>query len=166
VIDPIQSVKGKVVIDAFRNISPQLLQQGIEPRQVTSVVGHLNRPSLQAVIHGLNRHYYSLPIGYRKNAHEAQMLMNVHKRKWTQGLSVASFPAARKSDEALLASISTKAGEYATRVNEEDGKTAAQIALDNVGKIDVKKRLEADCATLFADNIMQSLGTTLDTTIF
>lgn len=32
VIDPIQSVKGKVVIDAFRLINPQLAMQQIEPR--------------------------------------------------------------------------------------------------------------------------------------
>ena len=34
VIDPVQSVKGKVVIDAFRLISPQTMMLGQEPRQV------------------------------------------------------------------------------------------------------------------------------------
>ena len=47
VVDPIQSVKGKVVIDAFRTINPQLLMMGQEPRQTTSNVGHLNKPSIQ-----------------------------------------------------------------------------------------------------------------------
>lgn len=51
VIDPIQSVKGKVVIDAFRCISPQTMMLGQEPRQTTSNVGHLNKPSIQ-VQHG------------------------------------------------------------------------------------------------------------------
>jgi 26S proteasome regulatory subunit N11 len=59
VIDPIQSVRGKVVIDAFRSINPQSLVQGQESRQTTSNIGHLNKPSIQALIHGLNRHYYS-----------------------------------------------------------------------------------------------------------
>lgn len=48
VIDPIQSVKGKVVIDAFRCISPQTMMLGQEARQTTSNVGHLNKPSIQA----------------------------------------------------------------------------------------------------------------------
>lgn len=48
VIDPIQSVKGKVVIDAFRCISPQTMMLGQEPRQTTSNVGHLHKPSIQA----------------------------------------------------------------------------------------------------------------------
>jgi len=79
VVDPIQSVKGKVVIDAFRTINPQLLVMGQEPRQTTSNIGHLQRPSMQAIIHGLNRHYYSLPITYRKNELEEKMLLNLTK---------------------------------------------------------------------------------------
>ena len=47
VVDPIQSVKGKVVIDAFRLINPQTLMLGQEPRQTTSNLGHLNKPSIQ-----------------------------------------------------------------------------------------------------------------------
>ena len=47
VVDPIQSVKGKVVIDAFRLINPQTMMMGQEPRQTTSTLGHLNKPSIQ-----------------------------------------------------------------------------------------------------------------------
>jgi 26S proteasome regulatory subunit N11 len=47
VIDPIQSVKGKVVIDAFRCIEPTRVMMGLEPRQTTSNIGHLNKPSIQ-----------------------------------------------------------------------------------------------------------------------
>lgn len=47
VVDPIQSVKGKVVIDAFRLINPNTVMLGQEPRQTTSNLGHLNKPSCQ-----------------------------------------------------------------------------------------------------------------------
>lgn len=47
VVDPIQSVKGKVVIDCFRLINPQSIMLGQEPRQTTSNVGHLNKPTIQ-----------------------------------------------------------------------------------------------------------------------
>jgi len=53
VIDPIQSVKGKVVIDAFRLISPQTIMMNQEPRQTTSNIGHLNKPSIQVRRAGL-----------------------------------------------------------------------------------------------------------------
>merc|ERR1712232_384992 len=82
VIDPIQSVKGKVVIDAFRLMSPQLSMLGQEPRQSTSNVGHLNRPSIQALIHGLNRAYYSLNVDFRKTDLEIMMLSNLTKTSW------------------------------------------------------------------------------------
>merc|ERR550514_2669100 len=88
VVDPIQSVKGKVVIDAFRSINPQQSMMGQEPRQTTSKVGHINKPSIQALIHGLNRHYYSIAIGYRKNELEQKMLLNLYQSKWTKGLKV------------------------------------------------------------------------------
>jgi 26S proteasome regulatory subunit N11 len=91
VVDPIQSVKGKVVIDAFRLINPQLMMLGQEPRQTTSNLGHLHKPSIQALIHGLNRHYYSIAINYRKNELEQKMLLNLHKKKWTDGLTVQKF---------------------------------------------------------------------------
>lgn len=53
------------MIDAFRLISPQTMMLGQEPRQTTSNLGHLNKPSIQALIHGLNRHYYSIAINFR-----------------------------------------------------------------------------------------------------
>ena len=90
-MDPIQSVKGKVVIDAFRLIQPQMMMMGMEPRQTTSNIGHLNKPSIQALIHGLNRHYYSLAINYRKNELEQKMLLNLHKKGWTTGLELKNF---------------------------------------------------------------------------
>jgi len=102
VVDPIQSVKGKVVIDCFRLINPQLMMLGQEPRQTTSNIGHLQKPSIQALIHGLNRHYYSIVIDYRKNELEEQMLMNLHKRNWTSGLSVKKFEDHQKSTEEIV----------------------------------------------------------------
>jgi 26S proteasome regulatory subunit N11 len=41
VVDPVQSVKGKVVIDAFRSIDQQTMMTGAEPRQTTSNIGHI-----------------------------------------------------------------------------------------------------------------------------
>lgn len=77
VVDPIQSVRGKVVIDAFRLINPQVAMSGKEPRQITSNIGHLQKPTLISLVRGLNKHFYSLVINYRKNDLEQKMLMNL-----------------------------------------------------------------------------------------
>lgn len=63
----------QVVIDAFRTINAQTIALNQEPRQTTSNIGHLQKPSIQALIHGLNRHYYSIPIAYRSSENEQQV---------------------------------------------------------------------------------------------
>jgi 26S proteasome regulatory subunit N11 len=88
VVDPIQSVKGKVVIDCFRLINPHSLVTVPEPRQTTSNIGHLQKPTITALVHGLNRHYYSLVISYRKGDLEEEMLLNFNKSSWIQSLTV------------------------------------------------------------------------------
>ncbi|CAM9161556.1 unnamed protein product [Choristocarpus tenellus] len=166
VVDPIQSVKGKVVIDAFRLINPQMMMLGQEPRQTTSNVGHLNKPSIQALIHGLNRHYYSIVIDYRKNELEEQMLMNLHREQWTQGLVMKRFEDHHSSNEKILEAMLKLTKEYNERVQEEEGKTLDELAVLNVGKVDPKRHLESDVSDLMAANIVQSLGAMLDTVIF
>ncbi|KAK8309176.1 hypothetical protein V6Z12_D02G109300, partial [Gossypium hirsutum] len=66
VVDPIQSVKGKLVIDAFRLINPQTMMLGQEPRQTTSNLGHLNKPSIQEML--------NLAIKYSKAVQEEDEL--------------------------------------------------------------------------------------------
>uniref|UniRef100_A0A7S2WCS9 MPN domain-containing protein n=2 Tax=Rhizochromulina marina TaxID=1034831 RepID=A0A7S2WCS9_9STRA len=166
VVDPIQSVKGKVVIDCFRLINPQSMMLGQEPRQTTSNVGHLKKPSIQALIHGLNRHYYSMVLDYRKNELEEQMLMNLHKKAWTDGLTTLRFEDHQTSNEKTLKSMVQLSKDYNTRVQEEEGKTAEELAVANVGKIDPKRHLENSVADLMAANIIQSLGTMLCTVVF
>ena len=166
VVDPIQSVKGKVVIDCFRLINPQLMMLGHEPRQTTSNIGHLQKPSIQALIHGLNRHYYSIVIDYRKNELEEQMLMNLHKRTWTAGLSLERFEDHQTSNEAFVDKMLQLTKDYNERVQQEEGKSTEQILVDNVGKMDPKRHLEASVSDLMSSNIIQCLGTMLDTVVF
>ena len=141
VVDPIQSVKGKVVIDAFRLIAPQTLMMGQEPRQTTSNLGHLNKPSIQALIHGLNRHYYSIGIQYRKTGLEENMLMNLHKEVWTEGLELpGSFEGERHRNEEGLKRLVGLAEGYEKRVREEGELSKDQLKTRYVGKVDPKKR--------------------------
>ena len=166
VVDPIQSVKGKVVIDCFRLINPQLMMLGQEPRQTTSNIGHLQKPSIQALIHGLNRHYYSIVIDYRKNELEEQMLMNLHKSNWATGLSVDKFEDHQKTSEDLVDKMLKLTKDYNERMQQEEGKSTEEILVENVGKVDPKRHLEASVNDLMSANIIQCLGTMLDTVVF
>lgn len=167
-----QSVKGKVVIDAFRMISgggnPLMMaaMANTEPRQTTSNIGFLKKPTIQARIHGLDRHYYSLVIDWRKNDLEEQMLMNLHKKDWTAGLQIQKYEDQKKYSEEVLDKMSKLSKEYCTRVKEEEGKTQEEVEVMNVGKVDPKKHLESDVHDLMASSILQCLGTMIDTVVF
>eukprot|EP00960_Hanusia_phi_P029037 747739-Hanusia_phi.AAC.4 len=138
VVDPLQSVKGKVVIDAFRSINAQMVMLGQEPRQTTSIIGHLNKPSIQALIHGLNRHYYSIAISYRKSELEGKMLMNLHKKGWTEGLKTSDFKEHDKRNEETVKRMLELAKAYNKAVQEEDQKSAEKYQIDNNRKQIVK----------------------------
>jgi len=166
VVDPVQSVRGKVVIDAFRTINPQAVVFGQDARQTTSNVGHLNKSSIQALIHGLNRHYYSIAISYRKNELEEKMLLNLHKKKWTDSLVVTDFEKHAETNENTVGSMLELAKSYINAVQEEQKLTPEKLAIARVGKVDAKKHLEQDVASLMSDNINQCLGSMVDRVVF
>lgn len=166
VVDPIQSVKGKVVIDAFRLINPNMMVLGQEPRQTTSNLGHLNKPSIQALIHGLNRHYYSIAINYRKNDLEQKMLLNLHKKSWVDGLSIKDYGEQCRTNEATVQNMLELTKNYHKRIEEEETMTPEQLAVKNVGKLDPKRHLEESVGELMGDNIVQCLGGMLHSAVF
>ncbi|KRY93662.1 26S proteasome non-ATPase regulatory subunit 14 [Trichinella pseudospiralis] len=165
VIDPIQSVKGKVVIDAFRLINAQTILAGHEPRQTTSNLGHLKKPSIQALIHGLNRHYYSISINYRMNDLEAKMLESLHKHTWITGLQMDTFSNTRKKNLMWCKTIADCAKSYKKALEEEEKMTPEQLAIKNVGKKDPKRHLEETVDAMLDYNILQCLGTSMNSLI-
>jgi len=166
VVDPIQSVKGKVVIDCFRSINPQIIMMGGEPRQTTSNVGHINLPSIQALIHGLNRHYYSIVINWRKTDHEQKMLLNLHKPKWQDGLAPGDFQVASTSREETMIDVTKMTDKYIQMVDDELKYTPEELIVRNTGKTNPKKRIEQHIDALLTTNILLGLGTMLDTVVF
>ncbi|VDK73412.1 unnamed protein product [Litomosoides sigmodontis] len=110
VIDPIQSVKGKVVIDAFRTVGPNSLEFSFlesthralaptqESRQTTSNLGHLMKHSIVEQLHGLGKSYYSITISFKLTIKEQQMLQCVHMKNWAEGLRLNSFDSVTKSN--------------------------------------------------------------------
>merc|ERR1711964_639199 len=93
-------------------INPQTMMMGQEPRQTTSNLGHLNKPSITALIHGLNKHYYSIAINYRKNELEQRMLLNLHRQQWKEGLGLEDFEKHRQTNAAVVLEMSELAEKY------------------------------------------------------
>jgi 26S proteasome regulatory subunit N11 len=166
VVDPIQSVKGKVVIDCFRTINPQMIMLGQEPRQTTSNLGHLHKPSIQALIHGLNRHYYSIALSYKQNELEQQMLMNLHKKTWTDGLKLHDYVTHADDTVKSVTEMKDLSDAYEKAVKQETELSADELLVATVGKVDAKKRIEDSVLELMSTNLVQLLGTMLDTVVF
>lgn len=178
VIDPIQSVKGKVVIDAFRLISSQSMMLQQEPRQTTSNLGHLHKPSIVALIHGLNRHYYSMPIDYRKGQLERNMLASVNSQVWsgvttsTGSSSSSSSSALRElstqavNNEAAARSIVTLAEAYGKSLQEELRLTSEELKNRHVGKQDPKRHLKDKVEANIGANVVQILSTMMNREVF
>jgi 26S proteasome regulatory subunit N11 len=166
VVDPIQSVKGKVVIDCFRTINPQMIMLGQEPRQTTSNLGHLHKPSIQALIHGLNRHYYSIALSYKQNELEQQMLMNLHKKTWTDGLKLTDYVTHADETVKTVTEMKDLSDAYEKAVKQETELSADALLVATVGKVDAKKRIEDSVLELMSTNLVQLLGTMLDTVVF
>ena len=94
------------------------------------------------------------------------MLMNLHKKDWTNGLSIQKYEYHQKDVNTLLTGMCKLSKDYCTRVKEEEGKTQEEVEVLNVGKVDPKKHLENDVHELMAISIIQCLGTMIDTVVF
>jgi len=139
---------------------------GQEPRQATSNLGHLNKPSIQALIHGLNRHYYSIGINYRKNELEQKMLLNLHKKSWIDGLTLEDYKTHCNTNESVVSNMLTLAENYNKALEDEEKMSSEQLAIKNVGKQDPKRHLEENVNDMMMSNIVQSLGAMLHSEVF
>eukprot|EP00750_Incisomonas_marina_P017401 INCI20317.1.p1 GENE.INCI20317.1~~INCI20317.1.p1 ORF type:complete len:310 (-),score=51.13 INCI20317.1:274-1203(-) len=166
VVDPVQSVKGKVVIDAFRTISRQMIMMGKEPRQTTANITFLAKPSIQALMRGLNRSYYSMNIDYRKTEREEEMLSNLYKLQWGQGLRPQKYDLLEDKNAESMERLSRLSRDYISWVQNQEGKTEEAFQVENVGKVNPKRHLTEKTAELLGDNIVQCLGTMINTVIF
>lgn len=155
VIDPIQSVKGKIVIDAFRNINNMTL--GGDPRISTSNIGFLKQPSFISLVHGLNKSYYSFNITFKKNDHEKKMLLNMNRRSWADNL---------KPGEPVQADINEVLQKYTKMVEENKKLTKEQLATHSVGKIDYRKHLIEQLNQVIEEESIRNLLHNLHAYIF
>lgn len=167
VVDPILSVKGKVVIDAFRLIPKQVMALDLPMRQTTSVVGHLKKPTIRQRMHGLGKMYYSMPVSFRKNELEEKMLRNFDRLEWVRGLRMGSFEDADTLATKRIKAMLPLLDAYAEEVKvDEAAETEEQAAVRRAGKVDARRDLLATSHSLMGDTIARCMGTMLSTVVF
>lgn len=70
-------------------------------------------------MHGLNKHYYSININYRKNELEQKMLLNLYKKKWTEGLKLEDMEEHQEGQVRAMKECSRLSELYTSKVEEE-----------------------------------------------
>jgi 26S proteasome regulatory subunit N11 len=122
-------------VDAFRTIPMEIMQFGGEPRQTTSNIGHITQPNRTALLHGLDRHYYSLVINYRKKEFEQKMLGNLNKSGWTNSLSVTDFVKQHESNFIKIKELERLTGLYDKWIKDETKMKREEFIVHQTGKL-------------------------------
>ena len=174
VVDPIQSVRGKVVIDAFRTYGDQGLDFGLalggkqtERRQTTSNLGEIKRSKGFSIKNIAKASYYSILIGYRKNDLETKMLLNLRKSSWDAGFKLSQD--SKKMDEENIKKIedmNKMSEKYVEFIEGEINKTSKELYLESVGKYNPRDHLESTIEELVADNLNVTLTNMLNNLVF
>ena len=173
VVDPIQSVRGRVVIDAFRTYGDQGLDLGLaigggnEMRQTTSNLGEVKRKKGFSIKQLAKSTYYSILIGYRKNDLETKMLLNLRKSSWDAGFKLNLD--SKKVDEENIKKIeemNKMSEKYVEWIEGEINKTSKEIYLSSVGKYNPRDHLESTVEELVTDNLNVTLNNMLNNLVF
>ncbi|KAF1761181.1 hypothetical protein GCK72_009435 [Caenorhabditis remanei] len=174
VVDPIQSVKGKVMLDAFRSVNPlnlhiRPLAPTAEPRQTTSNLGHLQKASLISVVHGLGTKYYSLNVAYKMGSNEQKMLMCLNKKSWYDQLNMKKYSELEKSQEETFKNINKLITVFNKEIDEVKEKPSTEKKIKNLdevkkfGKINAKQQLQQLTSNLLNDSLCHHLTAMINT---
>ena len=174
VVDPIQSVRGKVVIDAFRTYGNSGMDFGLalgkssnDQRQTTSNLGEIKRAKGFSIKQLAKIAYYSILIGYRKNDLETKMLLNLRKSSWDAGFRLSNN--SKKNDEdniKKIEDINKMTEKYVSWIEGEINKSSKDIYLESVGKYNPRDHLESTVEELVTDNLNTCLTNMLNNLVF
>ena len=174
VVDPIQSVRGKVVIDAFRTYGNSGMDFGLalgkssnDQRQTTSNLGEIKRAKGFSIKQLSKIAYYSILIGYRKNDLETKMLLNLRKSSWDAGFRL--YNNSKKNDEdniKKIEDINKMTEKYVSWIEGEINKSSKEIYLESVGKYNPRDHLESTVEELVTDNLNTCLTNMLNNLVF
>ncbi|CEF65517.1 26S proteasome non-ATPase regulatory subunit 14 [Strongyloides ratti] len=162
VVDPIQSVRGMISLDAFRSkvTSPKSFdsmkdKSSNEPRQITSNVGKLTRHipfSIRAEI--MESFYYKVNVIYTLTETEKKTLQAC-TRKSNKELSVFKYSSCEKENKELLKNLIKISDRFIDEQKPSMSKNEEEVELNRYGNTVVKEDI-IDAATKIMINNSQN----------
>ncbi|XGW02396.1 hypothetical protein V3C99_014435 [Haemonchus contortus] len=167
VVDPIQSVKGNVMMDAFRSINPlavnpRLCAPTAEARQVTSNIGHLVRPSLVSTVHGLGLRYYSMNCAYKLTTREQKMLLCLNQKTWIDGMGIRKFSVCEQANSDSIQEMLKLAQAFTKDISADKPVSTSEQQIKKYGRLNAKQKLEEVANAIMADNIVQQMSVVIN----
>ena len=86
--------------------------------------------------------------------------------RWTAGLKVDDYDSHTKASCETVTEMKELSAAYEKAVKQEIELSKDQLVVATVGKLDAKRRIEDSVVKLMSANIVQVLGTMLDTVVF
>lgn len=168
VVDPIQSVRGKVVIDAFRTYGGFPINFGgdNDQRQTTSNLGECKKANGFSLKDLSKISYYSILIGYRKNDLETKMLLNLRKSAWDTGFVVRETKKVDEQNLKTIDEINKLSAGYVKWIEGEINKSSKEIYMDSIGKYNPRDHLESAVEELVTENLNQCLTSMINNLVF
>ena len=105
-------------------------------------------------------------MNYRKNEFEQKMLLNLNKVNWSHSLKNRDFKEQQDDMERMLKEMAKLTAEYNKWIQEENKKTKEEFIVSSVGKLNPKTHLTSNIDEVLNDNVMECLGTMVNTVVF
>lgn len=126
----------------------------------------MSKPSIVALARGLNKHYYSIAINYRKSEIEQRMLLNLNKVNWSKALKQKVYEDQHKSNIDTMKKLEKLTVDYNKWIQEENKQTEKEFIVSSVGKMNPKNHLISNIDDIMNENVMECFGTMLNTVVF
>lgn len=81
-------------------------------------------------------------INYCKNENEQNMLLNLYKKKWNDGLKSLSVSKAKKKNNDSLSEMARLTRQYSNWIQQENKSTVKDFSVSSIGKLDPKRHLK------------------------
>jgi 26S proteasome regulatory subunit N11 len=105
-------------------------------------------------------------MNYRKNEFEQKMLLNLNKVNWSHSLKNRDFKDQQEDTERMIKDMAKLTAEYNKWIQEENKKTKEEFIVSSVGKLNPKNHLTQGIDEALNENVMECLGTMINTVVF
>lgn len=94
------------------------------------------------------------------------MLLNLNKVNWSSSLKNIDYKDQQQSINDTLKDMVKLTSEYNKWIQEENKKSTEEFAVSSVGKMNPKNHLTHKIEDTLQENVMECLGTMLNTVVF